>query len=114
MTIWRGSHYSITFSLQQVLGSSAPVNVTGWLFRSQIRDKNSDKTIMIELTTENGGVVTLDASSGLIQLVITAEQNRNFSLGNVVGDVFYMNAVPGPLRLFGFSDRVRRPVTRDE
>jgi hypothetical protein len=112
MTIWRGSHYRVIFSVQQMVGT--PIDITGWTFRSHIRDKNSDEIPMIELTTENGGVNILDASTGVIELVVTALQNQNFSLGNVVGDIFHMNAVPGPVRLFGFRDRVRRPVTRDE
>jgi hypothetical protein len=113
MTIWQGTHYKVTFNIQQLVGGG-PTDITGWTFRSQIRDKNSDVEPMIELTTENGGIIILDAAGGVIELVITAEQNKDFSLGNVVGDVFRMDVVPGPERLFGFSDRVRRPVTRDE
>lgn len=112
MTIWRGTHYSMVFNIQQLLGE--PMDITGRTFRSQIRDKNSDKDFMIELTTENDGIAIIDASLGMIELRITADQNEDFSLGNVVGDVFRMDVVPGPERLFGFSDRVRRPVTRDE
>jgi hypothetical protein len=85
----------------------------GRKFRN-VRDKNSDKTPMIELTTENGGIVITDAINGQFELRITAVQNENFSLGNVVGDMFRMDIVPGPERLFGFRDRVRRPVTRNE
>ena len=112
MTIWRGSHYNMFFTLVQP-GTATPADITGWKFRSQIRDKNSDQNYMIELTTENGGVVIHDAAAGRIELVITASQNENFSLGNVVGDMFRTDVVPGPERLFGFKDRVRRPVTRE-
>ena len=112
MTIWRGSHYNVIFDFaQQVDGP--PVDITGWTFKSHIRDKNSDEIPMIELTTENGGIVTLDAPAGKLELVITATQNKDFSLGNVVGDVFRTDIVPGPERLFGFRDRVRKPVTRE-
>ena len=116
MTIWRGTHYNVIFNLQGFddTFTSMPVDITGWTFRSQIRDKNSDKTPMIELTTENGGVVILDAANGQFEIRITAEQNEDFSLGNIVGDMFRMDKVPGPERLFGFKDRVRRPVTRNE
>jgi len=113
MTIWRGSHYNVVFNLQH-LPDGLPVDITGWAFRSQIRDRNSDKAVMIELTTENGGVVILNASSGMFEIVITSDQNESFSLGNVVGDIFRMNGASGPERLFGFRDRVRRPVTRNE
>ena len=113
MTIWRGSYYNVVFNLQQSLDGT-PVDITGWTFRSQIRDKNSDKEPMIELTTENGGIVVLNAPLGKFELVITAEQNEDFSLGNVVGDMFRTDVVPGPERLFGYRDRVRRSVTRNE
>lgn len=111
MTLWRGTYYNLVFNLN--LANGSPVDITGWTFRSQIRDRNSDPEVMIELTTENGGIVIVDALLGKVELRITAEQNRNFSLGNVVGDLFRMDVLPGPERLFGFRDRVRRPVTRD-
>jgi hypothetical protein len=126
MTIWRGSHYNVVFNLKHVDGShplipfegvidlQPPVDMTGWMLKSQIRDKSSDKAVMIELTTENGGIVITDPLAGQFELVITAEQSVNFSLGNVVGDIFRMNGASGPERLFGFRDRVRRPVTRNE
>ena len=111
MTIWQGSHYNVIFNLEQQLGG-LPMNITGWTFKSHIRDKNSDEIPMIELTTENGGIVILDALAGRIELKITATQNKDFSLGNVVGDIFRTDIVPGPERLFGFRERVRKPVTR--
>jgi len=126
MTIWRGSHYNVVFNLKSMDGGpiffpfegvidlQPPVDITGWAFRSQIRDKNSDKAVMIELTTENGGIVIIDGPNGKFEIVIAATQNEDFSLGNVVGDVFRMNGIYGPERLFGFRDRVRRPVTRNE
>jgi hypothetical protein len=113
MTIWRGSHYNVVFNLRHS-DDMLPLDITGWTFRSQIRDKNSDEVPMIELTTENGGINIIDAVNGQFEIDITAEQNVNFSLGNVVGDLFHMNSGPGPERLFGFRDRVRRPVTRNE
>ena len=113
MTIYRGAHYAVTLTLKSNV-SGAPIDITGWQFMCQIRDAISDDTVMIELTTANGGAVVIDGLAGQLGLIITADQNRDFSLGNVVGDVFRTDAVPGPIRLFGFKDKVRRSVTREE
>ena len=113
MTIYRGSFYSVTLTLKSNV-TGLPIDITGWTMKSQIRDAITDEEIMVELTTENGGIEIIDGPGGVFSLKITAEQNENFSLGNVVGDVFRTDAVPGPVRLFGFKDKVKRSVTREE
>lgn len=112
MTIYRGAYYSVTLTLKSNV-TGEPVDITGWTFSSQIRDAASDEDFMIELTTENNGIITVDGPAGVLKLVITAFQNQNFSLGSVIGDVFRTDSTPGPIRLFGFKDKVRRPVTRN-
>lgn len=113
MTIYRGAHYSVTLTLKSNV-SGLPIDITGWTFRSQIRDAASDQDYMIELTSANGGVNVIGGPDGQLEIVITADQNANFSLGTVVGDMFRTDAVPGPIRLFGFKDKVRRSITREE
>jgi hypothetical protein len=113
MTIYQGALYSVTLTLKSNV-SQGPIDITGWTFKSQIRDAPTDEEFMIELTTENGGIVVLDGPAGQLALTITADQNRNFSLGNVVGDMFRTDADPGPIRLFGYRDKVRRSITREE
>jgi len=113
MTIYRGAHYSVILTLKSNV-TGAALDITGWKFKSQIRDAASDEEFMIELTTENDGINIIDGPNGVFELAITAEQNLNFSLGNVVGDVFREDAVPGPVRLFGFRDRVKRSITRPD
>lgn len=112
MTIYRGSYFSVTLTLQGNDGE--PTDITGWEFRSQIRDNPSDEEYMIELTTANGGIEVVDGPAGQLKLIITADQNKDFSLGKVHGDVFRTDAPEGPIRLFGFTDQVRRSITRDE
>ena len=113
MTIYRGSFYSVTVTLKSNV-TGQPMDITGWRLKSQIRDAITDEEIMVEMTTENGGIEIVDGPGGVFSLKITAEQNQDFSLGNVVGDVFRTDVDPGPIRLFGFKDKVKRSVTREE
>lgn len=112
MTIYRGAHFSLPLTLVSNETGEA-VDITGWRLQCQIRDTLFDENFMIDLTTENGGITIVDAPAGKFRLDITATQNKDFSLGNVVGDVFRTDADPGPVRLFGFKDKVREPVTRE-
>lgn len=112
MTIYRGAYYRVIITLKSNV-TGEPVDITGWTFRSQIRDAASDEEYMIELTSANGGINVLDGPAGQFEIVITAEQNEEFSLGNVVGDVFRTDVLPGPVRLFGYRDKVRRSITRE-
>jgi hypothetical protein len=73
-----------------------PVDLTGITARMQVRDKLTSDTVLLELTTENGGII-VDNSLKTITLVITATVTAAFTftqgvysleLQNVAGEVF--------------------------
>lgn len=111
MAIYPGAHYSKILTLKRRVDDAA-IDITGWTFHAQLRDDIKAVAVMIELTTENGGFTVLDGPAGRLGIAITSEQSEDFSLGTVVGDVFRTDIDPGPVRLFGFKDRVKRAVTR--
>lgn len=73
-----------------------PVDLTGITARMQVRDKVTSDTVLLELTTENGGII-VNTSLKTITLVITATATAAFTftqgvysleLQNVAGEVF--------------------------
>lgn len=57
---------------------AVPVNMTGWKGRAHIRDKLNSETILVELTTENGGMTL--GSAGQIHIEVSATQTKGMSL----------------------------------
>lgn len=62
---------------------NAPVDLTGYTARMQIRSKVSATDVIIELTTENGGIV-LDTVSNTITLTISATQTTELNFSSAV------------------------------
>lgn len=56
--------------LPEVLGD--PINLTGFIARMQIRPSIDSTTVLLELTTENGGI-TLGGAAGTIDLLADAD-----------------------------------------
>lgn len=79
-----------------VLEYNQPVDLTGLTARMQVRDKLASDTVLLELTTENSGIV-IDTALKTITLVVTATATAAFTfttgvysleLQNVAGEVF--------------------------
>lgn len=79
-----------------VIEYNQPVDLTGMTARLQIRDKLASDTVLLELTTENSGIV-IDTVLKTITLVITATATAAFTftsgvysleLQNSSGEVF--------------------------
>lgn len=51
---------------------SAPVDLTGCTARMQVRDKIASPTVLLELTTENGGI-SLGGTAGTVTLYLDDE-----------------------------------------
>lgn len=64
----------------------SPVNLIGYAARMQVREKHTSKTPLINLTTENGGML-LGGEAGTIDLYITDENTANFPAKDYVYDL---------------------------
>lgn len=53
-------------------GFGSPHDLTGRTFKMQVREKHGDDDILIDLSTENGGII-LDGPDGAIRLIVPAE-----------------------------------------
>jgi hypothetical protein len=74
-----------------ILEYNKPVALTGMTARMQIREKIDSTTTLVELTTENGGIV-IDAVNNTITLIITAAAS---TLLNFTTAVYSLELVKG-------------------
>ena len=63
-------------------GTGSPVNLVGYTARMQLRPSISSDTVLLDLTTENGGI-TLGGVLGTITLHFTAAQTAALTEGGV-------------------------------
>lgn len=90
--------------------NGALVDLTGYTARMQVRKNHHAESFLLELTTENGGIVLGDAN-GTIELVISAITSSAFSWVNGVYDFELVNGAV-VTRLFEGTVTVNPEVTR--
>lgn len=73
-----------------VLEYNAPVPLTGYTAKMQLRSKITDETVIIELTTENGGIV-IDPVNYTISLYISATDTAALSFTSAVYSMELIN-----------------------
>lgn len=75
LTIYQASTFYQPF---QWKANGVPVDLTGYTFRLWIKAKVTDAVRLAELTTENGGMVLIDAATG--RFAINAEKELTVTL----------------------------------
>jgi hypothetical protein len=64
---------SFTIYAPKILGEpKTPVDLTGYSARMQVRPEKDSPNVLIEITTDNGGIA-IDGPSGVINLTIEAD-----------------------------------------
>lgn len=91
--------------------SGALVNLTGFTARMQIRKEIADATILLELTTENGGI-TLGGANGEIDLLISDTDTTAITWGSGVYDLEMIDTGSEVTRLVEGKVTVSFEVTR--
>ena len=71
LKIYQGQTFRFRFVVTQPDEVTA-VNLTGYKARMQIRESLDNDTVLLELTTENGGITTTSAD-GYVDLTVSAE-----------------------------------------
>jgi phage pi2 protein 07 len=111
ITIYQGSTFSQVFQWKS--GSpSVPVNLTGYTARMQIREKFSSPDYVINLTTENGGIVFRDAVNGTFSIEMSATDTAAMNFKHAVYDIEFVSPSGIVTRLFGGSVTLSPEVTR--
>lgn len=88
--------------------SGVPVDITGWDFRMQVREKNQDGAIVVELTIGNGRIIFGDPTDGQILLIIVDTDTDAFTKSQFKNAVYDLEGIePSP------SDAVHRLLEGD-
>lgn len=106
-TIEQGATLKTDFIWKDETGSV--VDLTGGTARMQIRPSLSSETIVLELTTENGGLV-IGGETGKVTMNISASQSSAITRGGV----YDLEVVVGPVvtRLLQGVVSISKEVTR--
>lgn len=83
--IQQGADYSQVFTWKQGT-PSLPVNLTGYSARAKVKKTYQDEDSLIELNTENGGIV-LGGALGTITIIMTNEQTESLDFSTGVWDL---------------------------
>ena len=89
-----------------------PVDLSECTARCQFRQKVTAPTVLLDLTTENGGIV-LGGSSGTVELVVLPEQTAGVTWRDAVYD---LEIYFGPQEVVSFAEgsvKLAPEVTRD-
>jgi len=87
------------------------VILTSYTARMQIRATKDAATALVDLTTENGGIV-LGGVAGTIQIVIASDVTEAFTWTKGVYDLELISPSGYPSRLLEGSVKIRTEVTR--
>lgn len=77
---------SWTWKVGATQATAVPVDLTGATARLQVRDEHGSSTILLELTTANGGIILGDAA-GTVALLVTDEASTAFTWEEGVYDL---------------------------
>lgn len=92
-------------------GTPVVVNLTGYTARMQIRSDIASPDVLVELTTENGGIV-LGGVNGTIDLFISDEATGLYEWDTGVYDIELQSSIGDVKNLFGGNVSVNKEVTR--
>lgn len=110
MAAYQGTYYTVEFTFEDQDG--APIDISTWTFKAQIRKSLADTVVLLELTTANVGFALIDGPNGRVQMKMLEAQTAALPVGGLVLDVLRTDAIPGPIWLFGAKMKVKEPVTR--
>ena len=88
IVIDQGATYSQVFTWQDSNGD--PVSLVGWTARMQVRRRMPSTGTLVDLTTENGGIV-LGGAAGTVTVSIAATATDDLPVGEHVYDLELVN-----------------------
>ncbi len=109
-TIYQGATFPKR--LRWVAPGGTPVDLSGYTARMQVRSEVESPTVLLSMTTENGGI-TLGGAAGTIDLYVSAEQTAAITWEGGVWDLEIVYPSGEVTRLAQGSMSVSKEVTRD-
>ena len=77
-TIYQGATFRKRLTWKGPLPAQTPIDLTGCTARMQVRPEVESSTVLLELTTANGGI-TLGGVSGTIELFVSDDASTLFT-----------------------------------
>jgi hypothetical protein len=111
MAFYQGTREVRYINMKQADGVT-PIDITDWEFRAMLRKSPTASEVLAELTTLDGGFVTVDGPNGRFGMVFDDSLTAILPASRIFFDVLYNNAPDGPVWLFGGSFSVKTPITR--
>ena len=108
VTIDQGATYSQVFTWKDSAGD--PVSLVGWTARMQVRRRMPSTGALVDLTTENSGIV-LGGAAGTVTVTIAATATDDLPVGEHVYDLELVNGSVVERLVMG-SFTVRGEVSR--
>ena len=113
LVIDRGATFRQHFTWKQKVGATvAPIDLTGYRARMQIRSEYESPIVLASLTTENGGI-TLGGIAGTIDLFISNADTTTFAWDSGVYDIEFLAPNTDVIRQIYGAVVVTPEVTRD-
>ncbi|MGY8903714.1 MAG: hypothetical protein ACKVIH_04105 [Burkholderiales bacterium] len=112
ITIEQGATWPWTLELHSASEAGPVLDLTGYTAHMQVRSTVDSATVLTELSTSNGRI-TITAGTGLIELLLTAEQTAALNFESAVYDLELRSADGYVLRLFKGEITLDPEVTRE-
>lgn len=103
---------SIEYCCCQDEDKGTPVDLTGCTARLQARDSYASPTVLLDLSTEDGGII-LGGDTGIIKLIISAEKTSLINWSRAVYDLEIKHSNGDVTRLMGGVISVSMGITRE-
>ena len=111
LTIYQGSTFERSFQWK-TSSPPVPVDLTGYKARMQIRENIKSADFIIEMTTENGGIIITNPVEGRIKLYISSDDTTRMNFKSAIYDLELIRPDNSVVRLFGGSVSLSLEVTR--
>jgi hypothetical protein len=111
LQMWQGAtwHYEL---LWETGTPAAPVDLTDYSARMQVRAEIASDTTLLDLTSDLGGAITLGGAAGTIDLDLTATETADLTPGTHVYDLELESDTGTVTRLLQGSFVISPEVTR--
>ena len=111
-TIYQGATFRKRLTWKGPLPAQTPIDLTGCAARMQVREEVGSPTVLLSLTTVNGGIV-LGGALGTIDLYVSDEDTGAITWDGGVWDLEIVHPGGEVTRLAQGSISVSPEVTRD-
>lgn len=95
----------------QVKENGVAVNLTGYTARMQVREWKDSPDVLLELTTENNGIV-ITPGVGLVTIIAEGDVTEPLDFGDGFYDLEIVDGASKPIRIMKGRASLSREVTR--